>query len=69
MIQDEYITVGQLLKELGVIHTGGAAKWYLQESPVFINDEKEDRRGKKLYPGDLVKIEDLGLVSIEKATK
>lgn len=69
MIQDEYITLGQLLKELGVIDTGGAAKWYLQESPVFINDEKEDRRGKKLYPGDLVKIEDLGIVSIQKATK
>lgn len=68
MIQDEYITLGQLLKELGVISTGGAAKWYLQESPVHINGELDNRRGKKLYPGDRIEIQELGTIYIKKAS-
>ncbi|UCZ53256.1 S4 domain-containing protein YaaA [Bacillus shivajii] len=65
-INSEFITLGQLLKELGVIPTGGAAKWYLQDFPVMINDEEETRRGKKLFPGDKVDINDFGVVTIEK---
>jgi hypothetical protein len=33
------------------------SKYYLREKPVLLNGEYEDRRGKKLYPGDVVKIE------------
>ncbi|MDG5789400.1 S4 domain-containing protein YaaA [Evansella sp. AB-P1] len=65
-IHDEYMTLGQLLKELGVISTGGAAKWFLQETPVKVNSEMENRRGKKLYPGDKVEIENFGVVLINK---
>ncbi|MEJ6347830.1 S4 domain-containing protein YaaA [Holzapfeliella sp. He02] len=55
-IKETYITLTQALKELGYISTGGQAKWYLQEFPVKLNDEFENRRGKKLYPGDIVNI-------------
>ena len=55
-ISTEYITLGQLLKETGVIDTGGMAKWFLAEHEVFVNDELENRRGKKLYPGDEVRL-------------
>ncbi|WP_096186093.1 S4 domain-containing protein YaaA [Evansella halocellulosilytica] len=65
-INSEFITLGQLLKEIGVISTGGAAKWYLQDYPVLLNDIEETRRGKKLYPGDEVQISDVGVVKIEK---
>ncbi len=34
VIATEYITIGQLLKEEGLIPTGGAAKWFLAETPV-----------------------------------
>lgn len=49
-----FITLGQLLKEEGIIPTGGAAKWFLKEHDVRINDELEDCRGRKLYPEDVV---------------
>ncbi len=43
-----------MLKEVGVIDTGGMAKWYLSEYVVYVNEEEENRRGKKLVPGDFV---------------
>lgn len=54
-ISTEYITLGQLLKEVGIIDTGGMAKWFLAEHEVFVNGELENRRGRKLYPGDEVR--------------
>lgn len=53
-IETPYITLGQLLKEENVISTGGQAKWYLRENTVLVNQEPDDRRGRKLYPGDVV---------------
>ena len=67
MISEEYITLGQALKEVGVVQTGGAAKWFLQETQVLLNGEEENRRGKKLYPGDQLEIVDFGLITIQKA--
>lgn len=49
-IDRPFITLGQLLKEEGIIPTGGAAKWYLKENQVLVNGEPDDRRGRKLYP-------------------
>lgn len=63
-IDREFITLGQLLKEEGIISTGGAAKWFLQETPVWVNQEQDQRRGRKLYPGDQVRIGDLEEVVI-----
>ncbi|WP_332692423.1 S4 domain-containing protein YaaA [Halalkalibacter lacteus] len=54
VISTAYITLGQMLKEVGVIDTGGMAKWYLSEYVVYVNEEEENRRGKKLVPGDFV---------------
>lgn len=51
-IDRPFITLGQLLKEEGIIPTGGAAKWFLKEQTVTVNGQPEDRRGKKLYPAD-----------------
>ena len=53
-IRDEYITLAQLLKMVGVIGTGGEAKYYLADTAVIVNGEPEQRRGRKLRPGDLV---------------
>lgn len=63
-IKDEYITLGQLLKEEAIIGTGGQAKWYLKENAVSVNDEPDDRRGRKLYPGDNVFVPEVGLFFI-----
>ncbi len=52
----EYIELQQLLKMEDFISSGGAAKYFLAENEVFVNGELENRRGRKLRPGDTVKI-------------
>lgn len=52
--KEEFITLGQFLKAADIIQTGGQAKFFLQENEVLVNGEKENRRGRKLYPADLV---------------
>lgn len=59
-IKTEYITLGQLLKQTDVISSGGMAKHFLQEYDVFVNDERETRRGRKLYVGDRIVIDGYG---------
>lgn len=58
---DDYITLQALLKDLGVIRSGGAAKAFLAENQVFFNGEIESRRGKKLRVGDVIRIEEQAL--------
>ena len=55
-ITTEYIELQMLLKMQDIITSGGQAKYFLQENDVFINGELETRRGKKLYPGDKIKV-------------
>jgi len=57
-LETEFITLGQLLKDTGVIATGGQAKWFLRENSVLLNGSPEDRRGKKLRTGDVVAIDE-----------
>ena len=52
---EEFITLNVLLKITGLISTGGEAKWFLSENDVYVNGEKENRRGRKLYRNDVVK--------------
>ncbi len=47
----EYIELGNLLKVLGYISTGGAAKSFLLDNDVYVDGEKETRRGRKIYRG------------------
>lgn len=56
-IRTEYITLGQLLKIGDFIQSGGEAKFAVKELDITVNGEKEDRRGRKLYNGDIVIIE------------
>lgn len=63
-IDTPYITLGQLLKHLSVISSGGQAKFFLQEEEVKINGEVETRRGRKVYPQDQVEISGLGIVMV-----
>jgi len=53
----EHITLGQFLKAQNFISSGGEAKHFLIEHVVLVNQEKEQRRGRKLYPGDTVHID------------
>lgn len=63
-INTPFITLGQLLKEEGIIGTGGQAKWYLREHTVLVNEEPDDRRGRKLYANDVIEVPDEGSFKI-----
>lgn len=53
-LREEYITLGQLLKVADVIQTGGEAKAWLADNSALINGEPDNRRGRKIRPGDRV---------------
>ena len=55
-INTEFITLQQFLKMENNISSGGEAKYFLQEEKVFVNDELENRRGRKLYPDYSIKV-------------
>lgn len=56
-IDTEYVTLGQFLKMINIISSGGEAKFYLAENEVIVNGEVEQRRGRKIYSGYVLKIE------------
>lgn len=67
-INTEFITLGQLLKMVNAISSGGMAKWFLEQHVVHINGEEEQRRGKKLRHGDIVEIPEYGNYKINELT-
>ncbi len=52
----EFITLQALLKDLGIIHSGGAIKGFLAQETVLFNGQDENRRGKKIRIGDVVEL-------------
>ena len=59
---EEYITLNVLLKLANIISTGGMAKIFLQENVVLVNGEEESRRGRKLYRGDVVEVDNKAFI-------
>ena len=55
-INDEYITLQQLLKMENIISSCGEAKYFLAENPAVVDGEIENRRGRKLYKDMVIKI-------------
>jgi len=56
-IKDDFIKLGQALKLAGLVDCGVDAKIEIQEGFVKVNGEVEVRRGKKIYPGDVIEFE------------
>ena len=55
-ITTEYIKLDQLLKFTGIADSGSFAKELIYEGFVSYNGEVCTMRGKKVYPGDKVRI-------------
>lgn len=53
-ITTPYIALKDVLKMSGLVATGGMVKQILQDGEVRVNSLVETRRGRKLYPGDVV---------------
>ena len=56
-MEKNYLTLAQFLKLTEWVQSGGQAKYACKELDITVNGEKEDRRGRKLYEGDIVVID------------
>lgn len=65
-IDTEYITLGQFLKLANLISTGGEAKTFLLHTKIVVDGENENRRGKKLYPGSEIEVDNKSFVVSKK---
>lgn len=55
-IKEDYINLGQFLKIVDLVSSGGETKSFLSLNKIFINKEEDNRRGRKLYKGDLIEV-------------
>lgn len=55
-IKGEFITLGQFIKVMDLVSSGGETKSFLLNTEIKVNSEIESRRGRKLYKGDLIVI-------------
>ena len=55
-IKEDFITLGQFIKMIDLISSGGEAKLFLINNKITINGENDQRRGRKLYKGNLIQI-------------
>ena len=62
---EEFIKLGQALKDTGIADSGIDAKEMIQQGLVLVNGEIDERRGRKLYDGDEVVFDDQK-ISIQK---
>ena len=53
-LRDDVIKLGQLLKAEALVEDGVEAKERIKAGEAFVNGEADVRRGRKLYPGDVV---------------
>lgn len=67
IINGEYITLAQLLKVLSYISSGGQAKHFLADNKIFVNNKLEQKRGKKIYDKDIVKIDEKEYLIIDES--
>lgn len=60
-INTDFIQLDQLLKLAGVVNSGGQVKLMIVEKSVTLNDVLVIERRKKVFIGDIVKIEGGGI--------
>lgn len=63
-IKTEFIKLGQALKLSSLIDQGSDVKIYITQGNVYVNGNKVFERGKKLYSGDKVELQNKGSFEI-----
>ena len=64
-IKTEFIKLGQVIKLASLVGQGSDVKILIAEGLVKVNGEVATQRGKKIYPGDVVEVEDMGSIMVE----
>jgi ribosome-associated protein len=57
-ITGDMIRLGQLLKAADVVSSGAEVKDLLAQETITVNGEPENRRGRQLTRGDVVRVDD-----------
>lgn len=65
VLKTEYITLGQLLKAADIVSSGAEAKDLLAQGGILVNGEPDNRRGRKLRPGDTARLADGREIQVE----
>ncbi len=55
-IHDDFITLGQFLKVVDLVSSGGEVKHFISQNDILVNGEQEDRRGRKLHRNDRIEV-------------
>ncbi len=63
-IRGDTILLQALLKLVGAISNGGEVKSFLAANAVWVNGQRESRRGRQLHDGDIVILPDRSKVRI-----
>ena len=57
-IRGKFIKLGQLIKKLNIIDTGGQAKYFIKSHEIRINNEEDVKRSTKVWLNSTVWIDD-----------
>jgi len=63
-IHGEMITLGQLIKVLNLVSSGAEVKEFLAREQVRVNGQIDNRRGRKLFHGDVIEFEDSAAIRL-----
>ena len=55
------IQLDQLLKYAGIAESGGQVRLFIDDGLITLNGIIVNERRKKIHPGDIIKIKDLGV--------
>ncbi|MGN1113904.1 MAG: RNA-binding S4 domain-containing protein [Oscillospiraceae bacterium] len=58
-IDTEFIKLDSLLKYAGIVETGGIGKEIILEGRIKYNNQVCTQRGKKVYKGDTIQIDEI----------
>ena len=64
-IRGKFIKLGQLIKKLNIIDTGGQAKYFIKSHEIRINNEEDVKRNTKVWLNSTVCIDDQVLYIVE----
>ena len=60
-ISTPVINLDQLLKWAGIVETGGQVRLFIDDGLISLNGIKIHERRKKIHPGDIIEIKDIGI--------
>ncbi len=63
-IETDMIQLDQFMKWASILQSGGEIRFLLDENRIYINGNLCKAKRKKLYPGDIVEIKEVGKYEI-----